>query len=273
MGQARTNIDEKFCLINCKTQEVYELYDGITFGRGSNANVIILDKRISRIHLTLFLEKNGSIWLEDSSSNGTYFDGVRVSGKIKLTKNLRIKIGDTEFDFIMPAKHRYETESNYDSKLNIPKNKNHGLKIVTQYDENYSLYPPASMLKRFVANAIDSILLGLANNIPSVLFKNFNLPDLIKNNLIFFSILLISFFYYQKTMAKDGQTIGKKVMKIMVIPTNGKKRISVLMIFLREAIFKPLFIVFSFFSALLSKKNLAIHDYLSKTRVIDLSEK
>ena len=74
-------------------------------------------------------------------------------------------------------------------------------------------------------------------------------------------------------MAKDGQTIGKKVMKIMVIPTNGKKRISVLMIFLREAIFKPLFIVFSFFSALLSKENLAIHDYLSKTRVIDLSEK
>jgi uncharacterized RDD family membrane protein YckC len=273
MGQARTNLNEKFCFINCKTQEVYELYDGITFGRGSNANVIILDKRVSRIHLTLFLEKNGSIWLEDSSSNGTYLDGVRVSEKTKLTKNLRIKIGDTEFDFIMPADHRYETENNDDSKLNISKNKNQGLKLVTQFDENYSLYPPASMLKRFVANAIDSLLLSVANNIPTVLFKNLGLPDLIKNNLIFFSILLISFFYYQKTMAKNGQTIGKKVMKIMVIHTNGKKRISMFMIFLREAIFKPLFVVFSFFSVLLSKRKLAIHDYLSKTRVINLSER
>lgn len=67
----------------------------ITIGRGPENNVVIDDYKISRTHLQI-VENNGVYSIVDlNSANGTYVNGQRISGEVRLQPNDVVKIGDT----------------------------------------------------------------------------------------------------------------------------------------------------------------------------------
>lgn len=69
----------------------------ITIGRSSdNNNVVINDNRVSRSHLQIVKDDNGNCYAIDlGSTNGTFVNGKRISGKTLLQKGDVVVIGNT----------------------------------------------------------------------------------------------------------------------------------------------------------------------------------
>lgn len=68
----------------------------VSIGRDPNNDVVIDDPLVSRHHLQIIQNENGTIMLEDSgSTNGTYVNGQRISGRVRLFAKDVVKIGDT----------------------------------------------------------------------------------------------------------------------------------------------------------------------------------
>ena len=68
----------------------------VTVGRSSDNDVILNDPYIGRHHCQIILHDDGSYSLSDfGSTNGTYVNGQRVYGEIKLSTNDIVKIGTT----------------------------------------------------------------------------------------------------------------------------------------------------------------------------------
>lgn len=68
----------------------------ITFGRSSKSDVVIRDAYVGRIHMQIVLDNDGNIYAIDlNSTNGTYVNGQRIYGKVRLQKNDIIRIGNT----------------------------------------------------------------------------------------------------------------------------------------------------------------------------------
>ncbi|MGB3759152.1 MAG: FHA domain-containing protein, partial [Rivularia sp. (in: cyanobacteria)] len=69
----------------------------IQLGRGfkpDNYSSMQLDApTVSRIHATLLPDGQGGHFLQDSSSNGTFIDGKRISKRVKLSDGSKIQIG------------------------------------------------------------------------------------------------------------------------------------------------------------------------------------
>jgi pSer/pThr/pTyr-binding forkhead associated (FHA) protein len=68
-------------------------------GRCEKQNIQIVDPQVSRQHaaLTWF---DGAFWLQDRASrNGTYLNGERVFGPLRLSDGDRIEMGDTHLLF------------------------------------------------------------------------------------------------------------------------------------------------------------------------------
>lgn len=71
--------------------------DEIIIGRGVECDVVIKDVKASRKHCRL-LRKGDEFTLEDlGSSNGTFFEGKKISGQVTLRPEQTFKIGDTVF--------------------------------------------------------------------------------------------------------------------------------------------------------------------------------
>lgn len=68
----------------------------ITIGRSSKSDVVIHDTYVGRIHMQIVLDNDGNIYAIDlNSTNGTYVNGQRIYGKVRLQKNDIIRIGNT----------------------------------------------------------------------------------------------------------------------------------------------------------------------------------
>lgn len=68
----------------------------ITIGRSSSNNVIINDPKVSRHHLQIIQHDDGHYSLSDfGSSNGTFINGQRIGGEVRLSPNDIVTIGDT----------------------------------------------------------------------------------------------------------------------------------------------------------------------------------
>jgi tRNA A-37 threonylcarbamoyl transferase component Bud32 len=66
-----------------------------TIGRGDVTSLTIDDERASRVHARI-AAWDGQLVLEDlASGNGTYVEGVRVSGAVYLAAGQRVRVGDT----------------------------------------------------------------------------------------------------------------------------------------------------------------------------------
>ena len=77
----------------------YDDWEGaLTFGRGDDNNVVLLDDGVSQSHAKL-CEEDGAFFVEDlGSSNGTFVQGVRIK-KIELKNAQQIRIGSSTFAF------------------------------------------------------------------------------------------------------------------------------------------------------------------------------
>lgn len=68
----------------------------ITVGRNSKSDVVIHDAYVGKIHMQIVLDNDGHIYAIDmNSANGTYVNGQRIYGKVRLQKNDIIRIGKT----------------------------------------------------------------------------------------------------------------------------------------------------------------------------------
>ena len=79
--------------------ERYDLFGGISIGRGSDADLRIEDRFASGIHCRVFSRGN-SYFVEDmNSTNGTYLNGATLTGEAELRDLDEVSIGDTTFRF------------------------------------------------------------------------------------------------------------------------------------------------------------------------------
>ncbi|MBQ3594071.1 MAG: FHA domain-containing protein [Bacteroidales bacterium] len=69
----------------------------ITIGRSKdNNNVVIEDNKVSRSHLQIIKDDNGDYYVIDlDSTNGTFVNGTRITGKVQLHKGDIVVIGNT----------------------------------------------------------------------------------------------------------------------------------------------------------------------------------
>ena len=69
----------------------------LTIGRSSdNNNIVINDAKVSRSHLQIVKDDNGNYFAIDlESTNGTFVNGKRISGKVPLQKGDVVIIGNT----------------------------------------------------------------------------------------------------------------------------------------------------------------------------------
>jgi pSer/pThr/pTyr-binding forkhead associated (FHA) protein len=81
--------------------QVYTLSAGGVYLIGrENADIVLEDTKTSRKHAEIGLYGPGALTLRDlASTNGTFHNGKRVSGRVKIAHWDLIRIGDTELRF------------------------------------------------------------------------------------------------------------------------------------------------------------------------------
>lgn len=80
----------------------------ITIGRSTQNDIVIQDDKVSRHHLQIILDDAGNYRLSDFGSlNGTYVNGNRVTGEVRLSANDVVRIGNTT----LPWRNYFDTES------------------------------------------------------------------------------------------------------------------------------------------------------------------
>ena len=79
--------------------ERFDLFGGLSIGRGAEADVQINDRFASGIHCRIY-SRGPSYYVEDmDSTNGTFLNGGQLRGEVLLSDLDEIRIGDTEFRF------------------------------------------------------------------------------------------------------------------------------------------------------------------------------
>lgn len=64
-------------------------------GRALDNEIVVNDTTVSRRHAQLLVQEDGSVQLIDlNSSNGTFVNGHRINGQVKLDRNDIVKVGD-----------------------------------------------------------------------------------------------------------------------------------------------------------------------------------
>lgn len=81
----------------------------ITIGRSTDNNdVVVNDEKVSRNHLQMVMDDNGNYAVVDlGSTNGTYVNGQRISGEVRLQPSDEVRIGQT----ILPWQNYFVTSS------------------------------------------------------------------------------------------------------------------------------------------------------------------
>jgi pSer/pThr/pTyr-binding forkhead associated (FHA) protein len=75
----------------------------IVLGRQADCDLVLTEGHASRKHAKFSLA-DGAVWLEDlNSANGTFVNGQRITGKVRLNSGDRLRFDVEEFDFRIPA--------------------------------------------------------------------------------------------------------------------------------------------------------------------------
>ena len=78
---------------------VIDISEGVTFGRGSSADIHVEDPFASSVHARIFA-RNGFMHVEDmGSTNGTYLNGRQLRKAEQLKPADKIRIGDSEYSY------------------------------------------------------------------------------------------------------------------------------------------------------------------------------
>ena len=71
-----------------------------TLGRGQGCQVQLADPMVSQLHARLFRSDRG-LHIEDlGSTNGTYLNGSKVGGAVRLKKGDRVRVGPVELEVL-----------------------------------------------------------------------------------------------------------------------------------------------------------------------------
>lgn len=77
----------------------FDLFGGLSIGRGTEADVVIDDRFASGVHSRVY-SRGPSYYVEDmGSTNGTFLNGTQLQGERLLSDLDEIRIGDTELRF------------------------------------------------------------------------------------------------------------------------------------------------------------------------------
>jgi pSer/pThr/pTyr-binding forkhead associated (FHA) protein len=71
--------------------------ESILIGRGIECDVVIKDVKASRKHCRLTRAEGGFVLEDLESRNGTFVEGKRIEGSVKLKPSQTFKVGDTVF--------------------------------------------------------------------------------------------------------------------------------------------------------------------------------
>jgi pSer/pThr/pTyr-binding forkhead associated (FHA) protein len=75
----------------------------MVLGRHAECDLQLTEGQASRRHAKFSFAEN-AVWLEDlNSSNGTFVNGTRITGKVKLSSGDRLRFDVEEFDVHIPA--------------------------------------------------------------------------------------------------------------------------------------------------------------------------
>ena len=77
----------------------FDLFGGLSIGRGGEADVRIEDRYASGLHARIY-SRDGRQYIEDmKSTNGTSLNDAQLYGEAELVPGDVVRIGDTEFRF------------------------------------------------------------------------------------------------------------------------------------------------------------------------------
>lgn len=76
----------------------FSLHEGetITIGRTSEADIVLDNPSVSRIHAVVELDNGGNYITDIGSTNGTWVNGVRIGSRTLLAANDQVMIGKFE---------------------------------------------------------------------------------------------------------------------------------------------------------------------------------
>ena len=87
-------------IINTQTKESIDLDKAFyRVGRSRHCDILIEDKYTSRYHASLKNEGDCVVVRDNDSSNGTYLNGMKISGMAVLEPSDKLVFGKCEFEF------------------------------------------------------------------------------------------------------------------------------------------------------------------------------
>jgi pSer/pThr/pTyr-binding forkhead associated (FHA) protein len=94
--------DNQPILVKVSNQREIPIKPDMVLGRQAECDLQLTEGHASRRHAKLFFAEN-AVWVEDlNSANGTFINGTKVTGKVKLTSGDRLRFDVEEFDFRVP---------------------------------------------------------------------------------------------------------------------------------------------------------------------------
>jgi len=83
-----------------KNGSIIPIRSDLTMGRKDNNSIVLSDQHVSGNHAKIVV-RNDSLFIEDlNSTNGTYLNGNKINGKMKLSNKDEIKIGSAVFKIL-----------------------------------------------------------------------------------------------------------------------------------------------------------------------------
>jgi pSer/pThr/pTyr-binding forkhead associated (FHA) protein len=90
-------------LIKVSNQREIPLKQDMVLGRQAECDLQLTEGHASRKHARFFFAED-AVWLEDlNSANGTFVNGAKITGKVKLASGDRLRFDVEEFDFRVPS--------------------------------------------------------------------------------------------------------------------------------------------------------------------------
>jgi len=90
-------------LIKVSNQREIAIKQDMVLGRQAECDLQLTEGHASRKHAKFFFAED-AVWLEDlNSANGTFVNGAKITGKVKLASGDRLRFDVEEFDFRVPS--------------------------------------------------------------------------------------------------------------------------------------------------------------------------